>query len=227
MRYENKFVLPLHAYPGFLAQLRTSRFFFSEIYHERRVNNIYLDTKDYKNLFDNFHGLQNREKHRIRWYGSEKSVEKPILEYKIKHGEMGYKEYFNLPRFSFDGMFDFGALLDSIHHESKENLPQYKAMYHDILVEVPTLYNTYLRRYFLSADGNYRLTLDKDLDYKMINRWFNGLTGFSENKLVIELKYERNNIRKAGEILQELGLRLSRNSKYLVGMQGIYYNLFE
>ena len=61
----------------------------------------------------------------------------------------------------------------------------------------------------------------------MVNRWFNGLTGFSEDKLVVELKYEKKDVREAGEILQELGLRLSRNSKYVIGMQGLYYNLFE
>ena len=61
----------------------------------------------------------------------------------------------------------------------------------------------------------------------MVNRWFNGLTWFSEDKLVVELKYEKNDLREAGEILQELGLRLSRNSKYVIGMQGLYYNLFE
>lgn len=227
MRYESKFVFPLHMYADFETRLRTSRFFFSEIYYERRVNNIYLDTSEYKNYFDNHHGLQNREKHRIRWYGNGKAVDHPILEYKIKHGEMGYKEYFTMPGLTFDTSFNYDRYLEIIKQESAGKMPLYKGMYHDISEEVPTLYNTYLRRYFLSADGNFRLTLDRDLAYKMTNRWFNGLSGFSEDKLVVELKYENNDIHGAGKIMQELGLRLSRNSKYVIGMQGLYFNLFE
>jgi len=227
MRHESKFVFPLHAYADFESCLRASRFFFSEIYHERRINNIYLDTQEYKNLFENLHGVQNREKHRIRWYGGEKNIRKPILEYKIKHGEMGYKEYYPLPAFLFDTTFNYDDYLEQIKFEPEMKIPQYQLMLDDIHTEVPTLFNTYLRRYFLSADGRFRLTIDHGLAYQTINRWFAGLVGFSEDKMVVELKYENNDVHDAGKIMQELGLRLARNSKYVIGMQGLYFNLFE
>lgn len=227
MRHENKFVLSADGYGDFHARLRASRYFFSEIYAERRVHNIYLDTEGYKNLFDNLHGVQNRAKHRIRWYGESDQVSDPILEYKIKQGEMGYKEYHALPGFSFDTTFAYGVYLDKIKKDGRKKMPLYHLMTHEIAEEVPTLYNTYLRRYFLSADGNFRVTIDRGLDYKAINRWFDGLPGFREEKMVVELKYENRDVLKAGAILQELGLRLTRNSKYVIGMQGLYFNQFD
>lgn len=226
MRHENKFVLPAEDYAAFHAQLLSSRFFFSEIYHERRVNNIYLDTEDYKNLFDNLHGVQNREKHRIRWYGDESSAGQPLLEYKIKQGSMGYKEYYALPEFLLDSSFDYNKYLAGVKKGINGKMALYAAMYHDISREVPTLFNTYLRRYFLSADGKFRITMDRCLRYKAINRWFDSLPAFTEEKLVVELKYENDDISLARAILQDLGLRLSRNSKYVVGMQALYFNLF-
>jgi len=226
MRYENKFVFPTHLYGDIQAGLLSSRFFFSEIYHERRINNIYLDSVNYKNLFDNLHGLQNREKHRIRWYGEGSNANQPFLEYKIKQGELGFKEYYGLPDFSFDTSFSYEKYLNTVKQDVQIKMPMDRMMVRDILIEVPTLYNTYLRRYFLSADERFRVTIDRSLQYKAINRWFNDLAGFSEDKMVVELKYENNDIRAAGAIMQELGLRLSRNSKYVIGMQGLYFNQF-
>jgi hypothetical protein len=226
MRYENKFVLPWDAYADFQMRLLSSRFFFSEIYEERRVNNIYLDTEGYKNLYDNLYGVENRAKHRIRWYGISSSVNQPFLEYKIKHGSLGYKEYFSLPPFTFDTAFTYSDYLDVIKKDVRKKMSLYQLMYREMLEEVPTLFNTYLRRYYLSADGKFRLTIDRDLAYFAINRWFDGLPGFHEEKLVVEIKYENNDLAGAGAIMQELDLRLTRNSKYVIGMQGLYFNLF-
>lgn len=226
MRHENKFVFPAVSLGEIHNKLLSSKYFFKEIYAERRINNIYLDTMDFKNLFDNLHGVQHRVKHRIRWYGEEKGVKKPSLEYKIKQGDMGYKEYYALPQFTFDTSFEFSKYLDNIGKYSKSRTSQYKIMYRDIFNEIPTIYNTYLRCYFLSGNGNYRVTIDRELTYKSINRWFNDLSGFSEDKIVVELKYVNADIKGAGAIMQDLGLRLTRNSKYVIGMQALYFNFF-
>ncbi len=227
MRYESKFVFPAYAYGDLQARLLSSRFFFREIYQERRINNIYLDSADYKNLFDNLRGVQNREKHRIRWYGQQSQSNQPFLEYKIKQGELGYKEYYAIPSFSLDTTFDYNTYLDLIKRAARKKMAMDKIMYREIFNEIPTLYNTYLRRYFLSADEKFRITLDRVLKYKAANRWFDNLPEFRENKMVVELKYENRDISTAGAIMQELGLRLSRNSKYVIGMQGLYFNTFE
>ena len=53
---------------------------FSQIFHERFVNNIYFDTENFKNYFDNIGGNMDRMKIRIRWYGDcFMFIDKPVL----------------------------------------------------------------------------------------------------------------------------------------------------
>ena len=60
---------------------------FSEIFHERIVNNIYFDTLNMDYYYDNKSGSSKRMKVRIRWYGNQFGlIEKPVLELKIKDG---------------------------------------------------------------------------------------------------------------------------------------------
>jgi len=226
MRHENKFVFPETLIDSVYKKIMMSKYFFSEIFTERRVNNIYLDTMTYKNLKDNLKGLQNRIKHRIRWYGDDFVIGEPILEYKIKHGELGYKEYYALPGFQFNKTFDYDKYLETIKNSEQARTPNYEIILNDLSVEIPSLFNSYLRRYFLSIDGNFRITLDKNIIYKSIDRKFFNAFSFSENKIVVELKYNNENILKACQIIQDLGFRISRNSKYVIGMKAIYYNDF-
>ena len=86
----NSFLTAL-LYHDIYNQILLSPAFFKEIYYERRVNNIYLDSFDYANYYANINGEQNRVKQRIRWYGDTFDAKTPILEYKIKHGELGIK----------------------------------------------------------------------------------------------------------------------------------------
>jgi len=224
VRYESKFVLPAEMRDRFLNRVRSSRFLFSEIYWERRVNNIYLDTLEFKNLYDNLNGVQNRVKHRIRWYGEATRIKKPTLEYKIKHGELGEKEFYWLPELDLREKFNYDEYLGRIRAESDAAAPEINLMLADIAIEIPTLHNTYWRQYFLSADRNFRLTIDRDLRYGMMDRWFNSIATYAEDKIVVELKYNNPDIHKAGCIMQDLGLRTTRNSKYVIGMRALYFN---
>ena len=60
MRYEIKFVLPETFLHSVYNKILTSQYFFSEIFKERRINNIYLDTPTYDNLYDNLNGFPSR-----------------------------------------------------------------------------------------------------------------------------------------------------------------------
>ena len=42
---------------------------FSKEYPDRVVNNLYFDSPDLDNYFDNLSGLSHRSKVRLRWYG--------------------------------------------------------------------------------------------------------------------------------------------------------------
>ena len=58
---------------------------FSEVFEERKVNNIYLDSADFENCRAHLAGEPERFKIRIRWYGETFGVvRKPVLEFKIK-----------------------------------------------------------------------------------------------------------------------------------------------
>jgi len=227
MRRENKFVFHETLSGSIYSALLTSRYFFSEIFTERRVNNIYLDSMTFDNYKDNLNGVQNRVKHRIRWYGENLIVEKPILEYKIKQGELGFKDYYPLPGFKFDESFNFETYFSGITANSRAQSPENILMHSDLSIEIPTLYNTYRRRYFLSGDGKYRITLDTGILYKRFGGKFNNAFSFSEDNIVLELKYENEDTSRASMIMQNLGLRISRNSKYVVGIKGIYFNDFD
>ena len=224
MRYESKFILSTDAYQNIYNRILTSKYIFSEIYWERKINNIYLDTMEFKYLYDNINGVQNRIKHRIRWYGEKNKIKKPVLEYKIKHGELGEKEFFWLPGFSFGEGFDYNAYLEQIRAELDLTTPENIHMFANISTEIPTLYSSYWRRYFLSGDKKFRLTIDRDLNYTLIGRWFNNHATFREDKIVIDLKYSNPDIEGAGRIIQDLGLRATRNSKYVIGMRALYFN---
>jgi len=224
VRYESKFVFPAEMHAGFLNRVRSSCFLFSEIYWERKINNIYLDTLEFKNLYDNLNGVQNRVKHRIRWYGEATAVDKPVLEFKIKHGELGEKEFYWLPKLNFSQNFNFDDYREKIRSESDRSSAEINLMLADLNIEIPTLYNTYWRQYFLSGDKKLRLTIDRDLRYTRMDRWHSSLSTFSEDKIVVELKYNNPDIGQAGRIMQDLGLRAARNSKYVIGMRALYFN---
>ena len=55
---------------------------------------IYFDNEELDFLFENIEGHSNRRKIRIRWYGECFGNINANLEYKIKNGNVGYKEIF-------------------------------------------------------------------------------------------------------------------------------------
>ena len=227
MRYENKFVLDGFLYHDIYNQIMLSPAFFREIYYERRVNNIYLDSFDYANYYANINGEHNRMKQRIRWYGDTMEAKTPILEYKIKHGELGTKEYYEMPDFKLDASFIYSDYLALLPEHIKNFNEQYFEMYNDISQLMPTLYNTYDRRYFLSGDGKYRLTIDRNMNYSKISKTFAGQYFFNSRDIVIELKYDEDDVLGACELIQHFNFRLSRNSKYVNGVSGLYFNNIE
>ena len=225
MRYENKFILPAYQYDDICFKVLTSSFWFSEIFEQRTVNNIYLDTVDLHHFHENITGAPNRLKHRIRWYGTGLNVTNPVLEYKIKQGEVGYKHLFALPEFSLTD-FDYHRYISDMESHVDLHDHRNRIMCNELSMEAPTLLNSYSRRYFLSHDGNYRITLDDHINYKDTSRGFDSSFSFTENKIVLELKYEREHAEHAHRIVQELGCRVSKNSKYVTGVNSVYFNVF-
>ena len=197
--------------------------FFREIFQERTVNNIYFDTCDFKNFMDNVNGNSERKKVRIRWYGELfGKIEKPVLEYKIKSSIVGKKESYPIKGFSLDATFDYATVVDVI---KQSNVPE--IVKEDFQYVEPALLNNYKRKYFLSSDKNYRVTIDRDLAYYNIKKNNNlFLSKFQKHQtIIVELKYNSQLDNQANSISTLFPFRLTKSSKYVNGVD-IYYGTY-
>jgi len=163
-RYERKFFINGVDRPFIETKLKFQPAMFKEIYHERMVNNIYFDSFNLKHYHDNLDGVGRRLKVRIRWYGDLFGViENPILELKLRHNLNVGKLSYPLKSFTLDKNFTMNTLCEVFDVSSlREVLKLYlKSLSASLL-------NTYKRKYFLSSNGNYRVTIDTDmLVYKL------------------------------------------------------------
>jgi len=217
LRYEKKFVISELELQELEHLIKSNSVMFSEIFHERTVNNIYLDSYDFRNYNENLDGVSQRLKIRIRWYGEIFTIiQDPVLELKMKCNELGKKWSFPLKSFSFDKNFSL-ELLQQIF--SKSNLPAGLAeklkSYH------PTLLNSYTRKYFVSASKKHRITLDRNQVFLRIreqNNLFNEKI-VNKDEYILELKYSSKDYRETESILQELPLRVIAHSKYVEGIK--------
>ena len=219
LRFERKFVFPAAEAEDLIAgQVLSNSYCFDEIFHRRSVNNIYFDRPDLIFYHQNVEGDGDRKKYRIRWYGDDMTkIEKPVLEVKKKFGEVGDKESVKLNNLNTSlgdtDAFQVQSLIEQALLDQGDL---------DYLMEMqkltPRLINTYERRYFLSFCGRFRITID----YHM--RFFNpALDDFLDHvktidNVVLELKYARDADHEARQLSQEIGTRLSKNSKYVQGV---------
>ena len=146
-RFEKKFFIPFY-YQEFIYEIiANSPSRFIEIFKERDINNIYMDTLNYDIFKENIDGLSNRNKLRIRWYGEKYGNIKGNLEIKSKKGNVGKKTSYKIDNFNFNANSDFRDIKSQI---LKNNIPRSLKEY--FMRCSPTLFNRYSRRYFLSVN---------------------------------------------------------------------------
>jgi len=216
-RYERKFYVTRLSRAEIEALLRLHPAAFSQIYYQRPVNNIYFDSPGMKNYFDNVNGADVRMKTRVRWYGDLLGpIENPRLELKIKHGWLGRKESFDLKNFYIDRNLTRKTLAD-IFQESQ--LPE-EVKLHLRCFEF-TLMNRYRRKYFQSADGEYRITIDFDLEFYDLHANHNTFVHKSvePHHTILELKYDQHGQSHADQITNLFPCRLTKSSKYIQGIE--------
>ncbi len=220
LRYERKFVVAgvLEQELQSLVRLHPAR--FSEIYAPRYVNNIYFDTATFGNYHDSTEGVADRLKVRIRWYGEPfGELRNAKLEFKRKRGLVGNKEAYPLPD---------ETLLPGCHGNQirrwviGSDLPSSKTR--TLSRMLPLLLNRYRRSYWLSADGGYRLTIDSNMEFFAIKRYRNR---FLDKRLdsvnrIIELKYGPALDDGISRISNEFPFRMTKSSKYVVGIELLY-----
>jgi hypothetical protein len=219
-RYERKYVPENLSWQSIRNIIMTSSAFFRPIFHARYINNIYFDTADFENYYENVHGKSQRKKIRIRWYGDiEQKNIKPILEIKIKSGHLGTKRSFPLPKLNIPEQLNDkdirNLLLSADLPEDVQEL---------IKTQRITLLNRYEREYFRDISKDFRITIDRNIGYLGLNSRINQIHNLTKTHQypVVELKYEEALNDKATDIAQNLPFRLTKNSKYVNGIETFF-----
>ena len=207
LRYERKYKVERMDFRPMIHELILHPAGFVRHHPDRIINNVYFDTPELMTLKDNLAGVSERRKYRLRWYGKKPDrFKKGRWETKYKFNTLGTK-LIN----SFEGK---GSLEDFSRLEEMVN-DVYRFEHH----LVPTLVNRYVRSYYISADGNYRMTIDREMDFFPIcgARRFTRYTHF-DPAIVLEFKYEIEMDEKADEILSFIPYQQTKSSKYVTGM---------
>jgi SPX domain protein involved in polyphosphate accumulation len=214
MRYEIKYVYPDN-YADFLARdVLSLPGIFSEIYYERQVNNVYYDTPALTDYFDARNGIPRRSKTRVRWYGELGEIKNPTLERKLKKGFAGAKSSASLAEYRL------GENIAALKEISQDGY-MVPGLF-EVANRIPTLVNTYKRRYFATPDDLCRITVDYDLRYYSLTSVETGF-GISGERTVLEVKFEQEDLPLASELMQALGRHIGKNSKYVHGVSWVLF----
>ena len=217
-RFERKFFISHCSQHEVENMIRLHPSLFSEIFHQRFVNNIYFDSFNLNNYRDNMAGSSKRLKVRIRWYGECFGyIEKPVLEIKLKQGLLGKKISFPLRALKLDKTTNFFSLVNCMDDSNGYMKTVLKSLY-------PTLLNRYSRKYYQSGNGHYRITVDTDQVFYRINNdrnvFLNKMT--DDMSVILELKYDQAFDTHADLVTNHFPFRVTRSSKYIAGLQKVY-----
>jgi len=220
-RFERKFVFEGGELEDIIStNVFNNPFFFKEVYERRAVNNIYFDDNNRSFYKMNVSGVEIRDKYRLRWYGDKyDQLSNSTMEIKRKRGEVGDKLLYKLPGLKVDVSTVTVDELYSIilsHIEDKKLLSELYRLF-------PLIYNSYERRYFLSADEKFRITVDYNMRFYNPNVDQYQLTEIKIEDIVLELKYNTKDDFEGRKLSQSLQQRLSKNSKYVRGVDMLYF----
>lgn len=215
-RYEVKFASRASELPRVMLFIRDNPAGFRTSYAERQVNNVYFDTFDQRAYAENLAGVSRRAKVRFRWYEATDAPEQGVLEIKHRCGRIGWKDAHPL-----GGHPLAERRWIDIRRAMREQLGAAARLWLDAHPQ-PVLINRYRRRYFVSGDGRVRVTLDwAQRFFDQMRRSTPNFTRVSNaaESLVVEFKFSPEDQQRANRYVQGIPLRLSRNSKYALGVQ--------
>jgi hypothetical protein len=217
-RIEKKFFLNNLETKAIELVIKVNPFLFSEIFNQRFVNSLYLDTYELSSYHDNVDGNSKRFKVRVRWYGNLFGlIEKPVLELKIKDGMVGTKISYPLPPFRIERGFSLNNLLSTIW---KAIIPE--RLKHDLSLFQFSLLNRYSRKYYLSADSIFRITLDSGLVfYRLFQNNNNFLNHIDDGSNILELKYDSSDSTYDESVTNCFNFRVTKSSKYIYGLESV------
>lgn len=221
-RYERKFLVDELQPFQVEAIIKLHPRLFYAPYPPRAVNNLYFDTPDMENYYDNVNGAVHRRKVRVRWYGAPfGEVGRPMLEIKVKDGLVGTKHTYPLAPLCMDQGFCndyFKSIL--LNSDLPENVRR------DLCSLEGVLFNRYHRQYYASRDGHFRVTLDAEMAFYKANSAFGNAfihRQMNYHDLVVELKYEVDQEPHANRVASFFPFRVTRNSKFVQGIERVYF----
>ena len=221
-RYEVKYVARTSELHRLLAWIKTAAAGYSEPFPSRQINNVYFDTFDYFAYAENLSGASSRSKVRFRWYGAVDRPDEGTLEIKRRRSGVGWKLSYGVGPVPVGDVASWRVFRNAL----RQQLPPEACMWLDANPQ-QILINRYQRRYFVSRDGRIRLTVD--WNQRVYDQRFRHAPNLvraanTPDTLVVELKFDRSDRRLANQYAQGIPIRLSRNSKYVIGVQAINYD---
>ncbi len=218
LRYEIKFVVPRPETYRMHGWLKARAEGFREAYPPRHVNNVYFDNFDLATYDENLSGVSERTKIRLRWYGSDKPVLDGRLELKKKKNRLGWKTTYPVRGLPF-----IGRSWRQIGRDLRDRLPMEAQRWLDLHPE-PVIINRYRREYYVSRDGQIRITMDTGLavlDQRMTRSPNRTARTNLPDVMIVEAKTADRNFRALGHVVSDIPVRVSRFSKYVTGLQTI------
>ena len=172
---------------------------FKKIYPSRKINSVYFDCENLKNVWDNINGFGKRIKIRLRWYNQLLNKE-VFLEEKKKINLMTVKNVKSLGIFK-----DTSELKKFIKKKlSYEKLISNKRLN---LGEILTV--SYDREYYQDVSKKLRVTIDKNIKiFKEIE-----LKPIEIEKQIVEIKYHPKYSMFCNNFVLKNNLK-NRNQKY-------------
>jgi len=215
MRYEVKLVGAESDFSRVNAELRLLPSLLRSLHPTRVVQSVYLDTDDGVAMRDNLSGISTRQKLRFRWYGEGSERVAGQLEWKCRNNSLGSKDVVRLEPIEVSGTTR-RSFVRALHD-------QVPAVWQQRLRgRVPAQWIRYRRDYHGSADGDLRITVDRELrafdqrfDYVLSNLRATPLPAL----LIIEVKASAERRDAIERWLQGVSLRPSKCSKFGVATQ--------
>ncbi|MDC1158914.1 VTC domain-containing protein [Pelagibacteraceae bacterium] len=168
------------------------------LYPERTINSVYFDNLNLNMYHQSVEGVLPRKKIRLRTYNSENSLneikKKSSLEFKISSVEGRFK----ISKNKF--------LLNDKHFSINDK--DYGTCY-------PVLNVIYKRLYF--KINNIRLTIDRDINYKVVKNYKIFPYIIRDNLNVVELKYQKTDLDQ--KVFDFFPFQFNRFSKYCRGIE--------
>ena len=190
---------------------------FSSTYPQRRVNNVYFDTADLTNVEANLAGISERRKLRLRWYDQTSEIVQGTWEIKSKQAGLSWKITQPIAHTISLSAMSWQEILVLLHTNNSSSID-----IHLVHLPLPTLINHYERLYFASWDGSIRATVDYHQTF--YDQRLSARPNFTRplptpDNVILELKAPQACYDQLAGVVQQLPVRVARNSKYVNGMR--------